>query len=202
MATIPEATQWLIENDQVIHRIYQQVGACNLQYGTDAYTHLLNAIVSQQISTRAAATIFGKFAKVLNNNLDPANVLAAPDELLRSAGISRQKVGYVKNLAEHFMARPDFYEHVETFSDEEIIAELVTIKGVGLWSAQMFLIFNLNRLNVLPTDDLGLKKGIRKAYQLPDLPTKKTIEQIATQWGAYKSIATWYMWRATELKDL
>lgn len=198
---ITEATEWLVRNDSVIASIYKISGPCSLEPGSEPFPHLLNAIVSQQISTKAATSVFAKLSAVLEEQIRPEQVLKTDWQVLRSAGLSGQKVGYVINLAEHFIMKPEFYANLPNHSDEEIIEELVTIKGIGKWSAQMFLIFNLNRPNILPTDDLGLKKGMQMAYQLDELPTKKVMEKIAADnWGNFATIGTWYMWRATEIK--
>ena len=193
-----QALAFLSAADPVLARLIKQAGPCTLQKNSEPFQKLVKAIVSQQISTKAADSVYNKLLLLLRGLLEPDALLALSTEELRSAGLSGQKVGYLLNLSEHFLAKPEFYENLDTHTDAEICTELVSIKGIGIWSAQMFLMFNLGRLNILPTDDLGLKKGMQLAYSLPDVPDKKTMEAVAANWEPYKSVGTWYMWRALE----
>ncbi|MES2387175.1 MAG: DNA-3-methyladenine glycosylase [Bacteroidota bacterium] len=202
MSDIEKGVEWLIANEPLLAEVIAKAGPCTLQKHTDPFNRLVKAVVSQQISTKAADSIFKKVLNLMNGSLEPKAILSFSTEELRSAGLSGQKVSYLKNLAEHFLQKPEFYENLESQTDEQLIAELVSIKGIGIWSAQMFLMFTLCRINILPVDDLGLKKGMQVLYSLPQMPDKKTMQAIAAEkWGSYKSIATWYMWRLIEFKN-
>ena len=169
--------------DPVLRSIIERVGKCNLVPVKNHFAALLEAIVSQQLSVKASATIFSRFLDLFpDKNPKPREMLAISDECLRQAGLSKQKLAYVKDLADKFDKGLIKSRTFHRMSDEEIIQALVQIKGVGRWTAEMFLIFSLNRLNALPVDDLGFRKAIKIAYRLRKLPNAEKIKRIAKRW--------------------
>jgi DNA-3-methyladenine glycosylase II len=176
--------------DPVLRKVIEQVGPCRLRPLTEGshFEFIARAIIYQQLSTKAAATIHGRVQAVCGGSLTAGPLTTLPDEALRGAGLSRQKLGYLLDTP-HFPDLPD----------EEITRQLVQVKGIGVWTAQMFLIFRLGRPDVLPVLDLGVRKGVQRAYRLRKLPDAKRIEKIAKAWAPYRSIGSWYMWRVLEL---
>lgn len=181
--------------------VISKVGPFKLTLRT-AGTHfdaLLRAIVFQQLSGKAATTIHGRVLQLFNPEAPlPPQILNASHDQLRGAGLSNQKAGYVRNLAEHSLNGSLPIESLHELNDEAIIAALTQVKGIGRWSAQMFLMFRLGRLDVLPDSDLGVQKGIQTAYRLRKLPTPQKVQEIGNKWAPYRSIGAWYMWRVLE----
>ncbi len=177
--------------------VIKRVGPHKLQPDKQYFIVLARAIVSQQISTRAAETIYGRFCALFARRRPrPKLTLGLSDEDLRQAGLSRQKTVYLRDLARHFeegLIKPRGFHSLD---NDDIIDQLVQVKGVGRWTAEMFLIFSLNRPDVLPVDDLGLKAGVQKIYNLKTLPDAKKLKTIGAEWQPYESIATWYCWQA------
>jgi DNA-3-methyladenine glycosylase II len=184
--------------DPVLAAVIARVGPCRFAPRADG-THfdaLLRAILYQQLSGKAAATIHERLrAHFGGRDPLPAELLAAPDDAVRAAGVSRQKLGYLHDLARHVVDGSLPLDHVETLDDDAIIDALVAVKGVGRWTAQMFLMFRLGRPDVLPELDLGVQKGVQLAYGLRTLPTPKDVVRIGAGWAPYRSVASWYMWR-------
>lgn len=166
----------------------------------DPFTALAESIVHQQVSMKAGATIFGRLLTLAGEErtLSPARVLSAGADDLRGAGLSRQKQSYMLDLARKTTGGELELARLEHMDDEPIIRMLTTVKGIGRWSAQMYLMFRLGRLDVLPVDDLGLRKGVQRLLDLPELPASKRIEEAAAAWAPFRSIATWYLWRSLE----
>ena len=167
-----KAQRHLSRRDPVLRKVIKAVGPCTLQPVADFFIVLARAISSQQLSTRAAATIFGRLQALSPDGLTPAAVLAATDEQLRGAGLSRSKVLSLRDLAARVQSGALPLHDLPRLSDEEVVALLVPVRGIGVWTAQMFLIFSLGRLDVLPVDDLGLRAGVRDMYGLPELPNR------------------------------
>ena len=164
------------------------------------YRELMSSIISQQLSVKAAATIEGRFIALFGHFPTPAEVLAASFDDLRATGLSRQKISYLTAIAEHARdSRVDF-TRLDTLDDQTIIEELTAIKGVGTWTVHMFLMFCMARLNILPVGDLGIRRAVEKAYQLPGLPTAEQVTAIAKQrnWHPYASVASHYLWRSLD----
>jgi DNA-3-methyladenine glycosylase II len=185
--------------DPVLRSIIARVGKCNLHPVKNHFLALLEAIVSQQLSVKAAATIFSRFLGLFpDKNPKPREVLAISDARLRQVGLSRQKLAYIKDLADKFDKGVIKSRTFHRMADAEIIQALVQVKGVGRWTAEMFLIFSLNRPDVLPVDDLGFRKAIKIAYRLRNLPKAEKIEKIAKQWHPYCSVAAWYLWTSLD----
>ena len=188
--------------DPVMDEVISKVGPFKLTLRT-AGTHfdaLVRSIVYQQLSGKAAATIHGRVLQLFNPEAPlPPQILNASHDQLRGAGLSTQKASYLRNLAEHSTNGSLPVESLHELNDEAITAALTQVKGIGRWSAQMFLMFRLGRLDVLPDLDLGVQKGIQKAYRLRKLPTPKKVLEIGNKWAPYRSIGAWYMWRVLEL---
>lgn len=167
----------------------------------DVYLSLLGSIVSQQLSTKAAATIYDRFINLFENKVPtPENLLKISVEELRAVGLSSQKASYVKNIAEHFIQNPRDKKYWNKKSDDEIIQELTSIKGVGVWTVQMVLMFTLKRENIFPINDLIIKNSVIKYYKITDQGKEqlKVIEKIVAKWSPYKSIACFYLWAAKD----
>ncbi len=159
---------------------------------TNYFMSLSRSITGQQLSVKAAATIFARFKAL--TGLDPRRVMAATPEQLRAAGLSGAKARYIQDLAAHFAHDPAVYNHLDTFPDDQVIAELTAIKGVGTWTAQMFLMFTLVRLDVFAPDDVGLQNAMRRLYGWADLPPKAQLIATADRWRPYRTIASWHLW--------
>jgi DNA-3-methyladenine glycosylase II len=166
----------------------------------DHYGALLRAIVGQQLSTKAARSIFARLTDRFDGRAPtPEEVLADdPEELRAAAGLSRPKVGYLRSLAEHVLSGELELERLEELSDEDVIAELIAVKGLGVWTAHMFLMFQLQRPDVLPVGDLGIRKAIERAYELDELPGAEQIESIAQPWRPQRTLACRYLWRSLD----
>ena len=196
------AIEFLQQSDQILGQVIVRVGECQLnrvQKDSDLLEEIARAIIYQQISLKAAAKIYQRFLQLYtDSNLSAMALLETPEEKLRGIGISRPKIRYLKDLAEKIIAGLPTLEELEVMKDEAIIKTLTEVKGVGRWTVQMLLIFRLNRLDVLPVDDLGLRKGIKLVYGLDDLPDRNTIESFGERWKPYRSIASWYLWRSLD----
>ena len=194
--------QWyLIRNDPVIAKIAKDIGNIHFKSRKGHYKSLVRSIISQQISSTAARTIHKKFIKIVGSRFIPQAILQLPQEHFRSVGLSPQKITYILALSQKIHSKEINIRKFGMLSDEEIIEQLTSIKGIGRWTAQMFLIFSLNRPDVLPLDDLGVKKGMMKSYHLMELPSKETMEKIAEKWKPYRSLGSWYMWRSLDSKE-
>ena len=187
-------------NDLALARIIKKIGKCNLQKHNDYYYSLLASIVSQQLSGKAADSIFGKLLKFFNNELNPEKVLITEDVTLRSLGLSNAKTKYVKDLSLKVINNEISFLNVNKMTNDEIVSELTKVKGIGVWTVHMFLIFTLGRLDVLPIGDLGIKRAIMLNYNLKKMPDEKKVIRIAAKykWQPYSSIACWYLWKSLE----
>ena len=184
--------------DPVMRRVIEQVGPCRFAPRVEGshYDALLRAILYQQLSGKAAATIHGRLRDRFGGRDPlPEELLAAPDADVRAAGVSGQKLGYLRDLSRHVVDGTLPLDRVESLTDDEIIDALVAVKGIGRWTAQMFLMFRLGRPDVLPDLDLGVQKGIQLAYGLKKHPTPKDVVRIGAAWAPYRSVGSWYMWR-------
>jgi DNA-3-methyladenine glycosylase II len=189
------AVRHLQAADPVMGRIIAHVGPCRLKRDPRYFVTLCDSIVSQQLSSRVAEVIFTRFASLYpNGRPTPARVAATPIPRLRAAGLSEQKARYLKDLARGFTSGRIRPHRFRRQSNEAIIETLTAIHGIGRWTAEMFLMFSLNRLDVLPVDDLGIKKAIQKAYGFRALPKAVTMKRIGRPWHPYETIASWYLW--------
>jgi DNA-3-methyladenine glycosylase II len=192
-----EARKYLTRKDRVMKRLIPQFGAACLQSRGDAFTTLARSIVGQQISVKAAQTVWDRFS-ALPKRMMPASVLKLKVDDMRAAGLSARKIEYLVDLALHFDSGAIHVEGWRGMDDEEIIGELVGIRGIGRWTAEMFLIFHLMRPNVLPLDDVGLISGISKNYFSGDPVSRSDAREVAAAWNPYCSVATWYIWRSLD----
>jgi DNA-3-methyladenine glycosylase II len=188
--------------DPVLRDIIERVGPFRMEYGPAEFHSLAEAIVYQQLNGRAAVTIFKRFAALAGEPLTPEGILKLTDEQLRSVGLSKQKSAYLKDLAAKTAAGALDFTRLPGLSDEEVIKELTQVKGIGVWTAHMFLMFSLRRPNVLPTGDYGVQMAVKKHYRKRKLPKPKDMEKIARAWEPYRSVACWYMWRSLDIKTL
>lgn len=195
-ADLRRATRQLTVADPVLAEIIRRVGPCTLKLQTRRFESLARAIIAQQISGAAAKSIFTRLNVALQpRKLTPAALAALPDENLRACGVSPQKLGYLRDLQDRVLSRDVRLPLLHRLADEEVIAALVRVKGIGVWTAQMFLMFSLGRLDVLPHLDLGIRAGMQRLYGLGELPDRATCEAIAAPWRPYATIACWYVWR-------
>ena len=192
-----EACKHLVKKDRVMKRLIPQFGDACLQTRGDAFVTLARSIVGQQISIKAAQTVWDRFA-LLPAEITPGNVLKLKIDDMRAAGLSARKVEYLVDLALHFDNGALHVQAWEGMDDEAIIDELVAIRGVGRWTAEMFLIFHMMRPNVLPLDDVGLIKGISQSYFSGDVVSRSDAREVAAAWAPYRSVATWYIWRSLD----
>ncbi len=192
-----DACKHLMKKDRVMKRLIPQHGDVCLQTRGDAFTTLARSIVGQQISVKAAQSVWERFA-LLPKKMTPANVLKLKVDDMRAAGLSARKVEYLVDLALHFDNGQLQVSAWSDMDDEAIIAELVDIRGIGRWTAEMFLIFHLMRPNVLPLDDLGLINGISKNYFSGEAVSRSDAREVAAAWAPYCSVATWYIWRSLD----
>ena len=192
-----EACKHLMKKDRVMKRLIPQFGNACLQTRGDAFVTLARSIVGQQISVKAAQTVWERFS-ALPRTLTPASVLKLKVDDMRAAGLSARKVEYLVDLALHFDNGVLHVAAWEAMGDEEIIAELVAIRGIGRWTAEMFLIFHFMRPNVLPLDDVGLINGISRNYFSGEVVSRSDAREVAGAWAPYCSVATWYIWRSLD----
>ena len=193
----PEACRHLMKRDRVMKKLIPQFAGVCLQSRGDAFVTLARSIVGQQISVKAAQSVWDRFEK-LPRKMVPAQVLKLKVDDMRAAGLSARKVEYLVDLALHFANSQVHIADWAGMDDEAIIAELVAIRGIGRWTAEMFLIFHLMRPNVLPLDDIGLQNGISRAYFSGEPVSRSEIREVAASWAPFCSVATWYIWRSLD----
>jgi DNA-3-methyladenine glycosylase II len=192
-----DACRHLMRKDRVMKRLIPQFGDACLQSRGDPFVTLARSIVGQQISVKAAQAVWDRFAK-LSRRLTPGQVLKMKVDDMRAAGLSARKVEYLVDLALHFDSGALQVSHWPAMDDEAIIAELVSIRGIGRWTAEMFLIFHLMRPNVLPLDDIGLINGISQNYFSGESVSRSDAREVAAAWQPFCSVATWYIWRSMD----
>jgi DNA-3-methyladenine glycosylase II len=189
-------------SDAIMRRLIDAVGPFTLRpERRRRFSVLARAIISQQVSTAAAMTIRGRLEGILDNGgLSAKGIARLTESDLRSVGLSRQKVSYLSDLAQKSLDGTVRLDRIGRLSDEDVIGMLTQVKGIGRWTAEMFLIFSLGRLDVMPVDDLGVRAAIRGLYGLDELPSKMTCLEIAAPWRPYATIGSWYCWRSLDLK--
>ncbi|MEX0639932.1 MAG: DNA-3-methyladenine glycosylase [Nitrosopumilaceae archaeon] len=191
-----------LKKDPKFAKIIMQVGDYNVKITKNRYQSLVEAIISQQLSGSAANSIIKKFRKLYKSKFPkPRDVIKTSDSKLRTTGLSKMKIVYIKELSKKIESKELNMRKISTQSDEQVIEVLTDVKGIGRWTAEMFLIFSLGRLDILPVGDLGLKKGIQSMYSLKELPEKEQIEQLAGSWKPYRTVATWYLWKSLQKFD-
>ncbi|MGA8763743.1 MAG: DNA-3-methyladenine glycosylase 2 family protein [Candidatus Sulfotelmatobacter sp.] len=217
-----KAVKHLKKSDPVMRAIIESVGACRMEFGPPEFHSLAEAIVYQQLNGKAAVTIFKRFAALAGEPLTPEGILKLTNEQLRSVGLSKQKSAYLKDLAAKTAAGLLDFARLHEQPDDEVIAHLTQVKGIGVWTAQMFLMFSLKRENVLPTGDFGIRMAMYRHYLEVQrakaakksatakkgrkrkiiLPTPEKMQKIAKSWEPYRSVACWYLWRSLDMKTL
>jgi DNA-3-methyladenine glycosylase II len=221
-----KAIHHLKKSDPVMRAIIERIGSCRMQFGPPEFHSLAEAIVYQQLNGKAAVTIFKRFAALTGEPVTPEAILKLSDEQMRSAGLSRQKSAYLKDLAVKTSAGVLDFSQLSNLPDAEVIERLTLVKGIGVWTAQMFLIFTLKRENVLPTGDFGIRMAMYKHYldvkrakagktstsgkksalskkgpkRKIQLPSPEQMEKIAKCWEPYRSVACWYLWQSIDIK--
>lgn len=194
------ARRHLMRRDPILGAAIKRIGACGMadRQRRDHLSALVGSIVSQQLSTKAAATIFGRFLALFPGNHipDAAAIAAHSDEVLRSVGLSGQKVGYLRDLSARIVDGRLNLDELEGLPDEAVIERLVSVKGFGRWTAEMFLMFRLHRPDVLPGGDLGIVVAIQRLYKLRKRPDAKRVLKIGEAWRPYRSVASWYLWQS------
>lgn len=188
--------------DPVLRLIIERIGPCCMEYGPPEFHSLAEAILYQQLNGKAAVSIFKRFTALAGDPLTPAGILTLTDEQMRSVGLSKQKSSYLRDMAERAAAGQLDFTRLHEMSDEEVIKHLTQVKGVGVWTAQMFLMFTLKRPNVLPTGDFGIQMAMKKHYKKRKLPKPLHMEKIAHAWEPYRSIACWYLWKSMDVKTM
>lgn len=185
--------------DPVLAAVIERAGPYKIQYREPIFQTLVRSIVYQQLSGKAALTIFNRLAEAVKANpMTPEAVLKLRVPALRKVGLSQQKATYIRELARLTRDGEVQFERLPEMEDDEIITTLTRVKGVGVWTVHMFLIFALRRPNILPVGDLGVRAAMKKAYALAELPKPAEMQRIAASWHPYCSVATWYMWRSLE----
>jgi DNA-3-methyladenine glycosylase II len=193
-----EAIQHLKQSDPVLSSIIDRVGDYGIEFRDPNFETLVKSIVYQQLSGRVASVIFGRVVKAAGGKLTPESILKLRPGRMRALGLSGQKTAYIRDLARHTRdGKVDFAELL-ALPDEAVIERLTEVKGIGVWTAHMFLIFALRRTDVLPWGDLGIRAAIRKAYGLAELPEAGEMEALAARWRPYCTVASWYLWRSLE----
>jgi DNA-3-methyladenine glycosylase II len=214
------ARRLLLRRDPVLAELIRKHGPCGLAAAqrADHFSALVRAITGQQLSTKAAATIYGRLAALMPGGVTPEALAALSDDQMRAVGVSRQKAAYFRDLCEKVLSgalplhAPELLRDgvhdaaasgrnktsLDTMSDEEVIAALTQVKGIGRWSAEMFLIFRLHRPDVLPVGDLGIVNAVKNVYRLRKPPTPERIRKIGAAWQPYRSVASWYLWRSLD----
>ncbi len=195
---VKKAIRHLCQNDPVLGAIIERVGNYGIQYRQPVFESLVRSIVYQQLSGRVASVIFGRLAAAAGDHLTPEGILKLRPSRMRRLGLSTAKTAYIRDLARHTRDGSIVFEDLGALADHEVIEQLTKVKGIGTWTAHMFLIFALQRHDVLPVGDLGIRSAMRKAYGLTDLPAPAEMEAIAQRWRPYCSVASWYLWRSLD----
>ena len=193
------AEKWLATNDARLAVVIKEHGECTIKPHGDHYAELLDSIISQQLSVKAASTIHGRVLDIFNGKTPtPEELISADTERLRTCGVSYAKISYMKDLAEHILDGRLDMNHISTLPNDDLVQQLTAVKGIGEWSAHMYMIFCLGRLDILPVGDLGVRKAAMLLYELPELPKKDQLEILSKKhhWEPYESVAAWYLWRS------
>ena len=194
------ARRLLLRRDPVLAALIRKHGVCGLASAqrADHFSALVRAITGQQLSTKAASTIYARLAALMPGGVTPAALSALTNDQLRGVGMSRQKITYFRDLCDKALSGVVPLDALDTMTDEEVIAALTEVKGIGRWSAEMFLMFRLHRPDVLPVDDLGIVNAVKNVYRLRKRPNADRIRKIGEAWRPYRSVASWYLWRSLD----
>ena len=193
------AIRHLKSRDPVLGALIERIGTYRIEFREPSFDTLVRSIVFQQLSGKVARVIYGRLADAVGGDcLTPEGILKLRPDRMRRLGLSRQKIAYIRDLARQTAKAKIVFESLPDMTDEEVIERLTQVKGIGVWTAHMFLIFALRRHNVLPTGDLGVRSAIKKIYGLADLPKPQEIVDLAREWHPYCTVATWYLWRSLD----
>ncbi len=192
----------LKKSDPVLRAIIERVGPYKMEYGEPTFHSLAEAIIYQQLNGKAAVTIFKRFTDVAGTPVTPEGILKLSDQQLRAVGLSKQKTSYVRDLAAKTSSGLLNFNKLLDMEEADVIEHLTQVKGVGVWTAHMFLMFTMRRPDVLPTGDYGIQVAIKKYYRKRKLPKPKDMEKIAKAWSPYRSVACWYLWRSLDIKTV
>lgn len=198
MKNIQTGIDFLRVADPVLKRIIDATGPYKPSRPADPFTSLVRSIMGQQLSVKAAATIYGRLVERSGGTLSPENLTSIPDEDYRACGVSRQKLGYVRDLTRHFNESPETFARLQELPDAEVIAALTAVKGIGVWTAQMFMMFTLHRPDVFAPDDVGLQNAMKRWYHWDEVPNKKALEAKAADWAPWRTVACWYLWQSLD----
>ena len=193
-----QAIEHLKRSDPILSAIIDRVGEYRIQFREPGFETLVKSIVYQQLSGRVAAVIFGRLLTAAGPKMTPESVLKLRPTRMRKLGLSTQKTAYIRDLARHTRDGHVIFEELHGLSDQAVIEQLTQVKGIGVWTVHMFLIFALQRTDILPTGDLGIRNAIRKAYGMSELPSSAEMEAIAACWRPFCTVASWYLWRSLE----
>jgi len=197
-----KAVNHLKKSDPILRAIIERVGPFRMEFGPPEFHSLAESILYQQLNGKAAATIFQRFTGLAGDPLTPEGILKLTDEELRSVGLSKQKSAYLRDLSEKTAAGLLDFARLVDLPDQEVIQHLTQVKGVGVWTAQMFLMFTLKRPDVLPTGDYGVQAAMKKHYRKRKMPKPHIMEKIAKPWAPYRSVACWYLWKSLDIKTV
>ena len=197
-----KAKRKLSKKDSVLRKIIKKYNKGFLTTKNNPFFSLCRTIIGQQISTKAADSIWAKFEKKCKKKIKPKIIIKISSRNLKSVGLSRQKISYLKNIAKAFINKSFDVSKLKKMSDEDAINYITKLKGLGIWSAEMFLMFNLNRSNIFPVKDIGLLRAISKNYKTSYPPSKKFLEKISKIHYGYRTVFTWYMWRSIDPTDV
>jgi len=197
-----KAINHLKKSDPVMRAIIERVGPCRMEFGEPVFHSLAEAIVYQQLNGKAAVTIFKRFTALAGEPVTPEGIAKLTADQMRSVGLSKQKSSYLRDMAERAIRGELNFTRLPEMTDEEVIKHLTQVRGVGVWTAHMFLMFTLKRPNVLPTGDFGVQMAIKKQYNKRKMPRPLQMEKIAKPWEPYRSIACWYLWRSLDIKTM
>lgn len=197
-----KAVLHLKKSDPVLAVIIERIGPCRIEFGEPTFHSLAESILYQQLNGKAAATIFDRFTALAGDPLTPKGILKLTDAQMRGVGLSRQKTSYLRDLAEKTQAGLLEFERMPEMTEDEVIEHLTQVKGVGVWTAHMFLMFTLRRPDILPTGDYGVQAAMKKHYKKRKWPKPDVMHKIANPWAPYRSIACWYLWRSLDVKTM
>jgi DNA-3-methyladenine glycosylase II len=197
-----KALAHLKQSDPILRNIIEHVGPFKMEYGPPEFHSLAEAIVYQQLNGKAAVTIFKRFTALASDPVTAQGILKLADGEMRSAGLSKQKSSYLKDMAERASRGELDFARLPAMTDDQVIEHLTQVKGVGVWTAHMFLMFTLRRPDVLPTGDFGIRMAMKKHYKKRKLPTPEQMTKIARPWSPYRSTACWYLWRSLDIKTV
>ncbi|HXP17927.1 MAG TPA: DNA-3-methyladenine glycosylase [Terriglobales bacterium] len=197
-----KAINHLKKSDPILSAIIERVGPCRMEFGNPEFHSLAEAIVYQQLNGKAAVTIFKRFAALAGDPVTAKGILKLTDAQMRSVGLSKQKTSYLKDMAERATRGGLDFKRLPQMTDDQVIEHLTQVKGVGVWTAHMFLMFTLRRPNVLPTGDYGVQLAIKKHYKKRKLPKPGQMEKIARAWEPYRSVACWYLWKSLDIRTI